>query len=215
MRGILHAIFWKFHTAFLRNDRKTADLMLGMLLDEAKRHSIAAEIGPVHFARFELMKHNVEMGHYGRLYGCGFDAPAVLSPPTSRTIEEEAFHKKMLTLPGRQHVYDIIGVKEKASMLHEVDLQEFGRCDFTVREGRTLHCIEVKVGQAKHDLIGQIEKYRIALELEMCHGLHDRVLPHVFAESFSPYVANELSRLSVNMVQHDGKTENFKKLTNY
>ena len=211
-RGIIDAIWWKLHTAFLKNERRTADLMLGMIEDEGKRSSIKDELGPIHFSRFELIQTNIHNGSYGRLYGYGFDVPDL--EPTfikESTIEEADFHLKIIS--GRKILFDLMGIDKNSTMLHEIDLGPYGRCDFIIKEGRTHYVVEIKMGQAKHSVVSQIDKYRTATELDMCFGLHDKVNAIVIAESFSPYVASELSRLSVEMIKHDGTAEGLKRLT--
>ena len=66
------------------------------------------------------------------------------------------------------------------------------------------------MGSAPADVVSQIDRYRLASELDMCMGLHDDVKAVVVAESFPHYVAVELSRLSVTMVTHDGSPQGLK-----
>ncbi len=214
-RGLIDAIFWKLHTSYLRNERKSADMFLGMLEDEGKRSSIKDEIGQIHYARFELIQANIQNGSYGRLYGYGFETPYI-DPFTNKEAsgDEAEFHKKLITKSGRQCLYDCLNIDFWAGMLHEVEMDPYGRCDFVIREGRTTYAIECKMGEAKSAVVGQIDKYRLALELEMSMGMSDRVIAVVVAETFTPYVAGELSRLSVRMIQHNGQPESLKEIAN-
>jgi len=205
-RGIIDAIYWKLHTSYLRNERKDADKFLGMLEDEGKKAPIKEEIGPVHYARFELIQANISNGSYGRLYGYGFETPYV-DPLANkeRSGEEAEFHKRLIQKEGRQYLYDCLNIDFWSGMIHEVEMDPYGRCDFVICEGRTWHVVEVKMGEAKSSVVSQIDKYRLSAELDMSMGRHDKVNAVVVAESFSPYVAGELSRLSVQMVQHTGQ----------
>lgn len=213
-RGIIDALYWKLHTSYLKNDREIADRMLGMLEDEGKKSSILEEIGPIHYARFELIQANVKNENYGRLYGSGFETPFVDPFITKeRSGEEAEFHMKLWQKEGREKMFECLGIGFWASTLHEVDMYPYGRCDFLVREGRTWYVIEVKTEGAGHSVASQIDKYRLAMELDMSLGLHDKVEAIVIATTFSPYVAGELSRLSVKMVTHNGTVESLKVLT--
>jgi len=205
MRTVAHAIYWKLHTAYLKNERKAADMFLGMLEDEGKSVSILDEIGPIHYSRFELIQANVKNKSYGRLYGYGFETPYVDPVACKESSGEEAeFHQKLIMKEGRKHLYGCLGLKPETGMIHEVDMAPYGRCDFVIREGRTWYVVEVKMGEAKSAVVSQIDKYRLAAELDMNMGMHDSVVAVVVAETFTPYVAGELSRLSVLMIKHGG-----------
>lgn len=215
MRGIAHAIFWRLHTAFLKNERTVAGKLLGMLDDEAKYVDLKAEIGPAHHARYLLIRDSIKSGTFARLYGMGAEPPQDFEGYVKEDLagDEADFHRQIMKKENRERLFECIGSDFWATMIHEVDFGFYGRCDFIVREGRTWHCIEVKIKEAKSSVIGQIDKYRVAAELDMCLGLHDRVNAVVVAQSFSPYVASELSRLSVAMVKHDGTAGSLRRIS--
>lgn len=212
-RGSAHAIYWKLHTAFLKNERTRAAMLLGMLEDEAKHVMLIDEIGAAHYDRYRLIKDAVSSGTFSRLYGAGESTPEPFGlPPAEYEGDEADFHRKVMSVEGRRKLYECLGIDFWANMTHEMELDPYGRCDFVVREGRTWHCIELKMREAKSSVVSQIDKYRLALELDMCMGLHDRVKAVVVAQAFSPYVASELSRLSVDMLKHDGTVESLRRI---
>lgn len=211
-RGVLGAIYWKLHSSFLRNERKQAQAFLGMFLDEAKSINAERELGPIHHDRLLKMKAAIEQGHFGRIFGQGDPTP---EPPGTMQADsgarEAEFHQWLIKPAGRAHLFRVLNITQPANMLHEVEMDPYGRCDFVVREGRTWHVVEVKVGgEAKSGVVSQIDKYRLASELDMVLGMHDAVIPTVIAEGFSPYVSGELSRLSVQMVLHSGTPESLR-----
>ena len=212
MRGIVDAIYWRLHSSFLRNERKKADLLLGMLEDEGKRTSLKDELGPIHHARFEMIQENIRNGRYGRLHGMGFESP-VLDPFVNkeRTIQEADFHKKLMTKEGRQRLFDCAGIEFWATMVHEYEMDPYGRCDFLIREGRIWHVCEVKAGMAKHDILGQMDKYITGISLDMCMGTHDHVNGIVLSKEYSAYVSRELSRMGITLLSHDGTVESINK----
>ena len=212
MKGIAHALYWRLHTSFLKNDRKRAIATLGMLEDEMKRSSLQDEIGEIHFERFERIRSLMAHGEFGRLYGVGFDLPpAEACLNAENETSEKEFHGALMTKEGREKLLSCLGIQPNAMIGHELDMMPYGRCDVVIREGRTIHAVELKK-EAKSSVVSQIDKYRLGLELEMANGLHDRVNAVVIAESFSPYVAGELSRLSVQMVKHDGTPESLRRI---
>lgn len=212
MRGIHSAIYFKMHSAFLRNHRSQAVRLLAMLEDELSRKpdGLLLDTNQSHVDRFERIRDRIARGEFGRVYGYGSEAPqstqAVL-PPSG--VESE-FHKKLMHKSGRPLFLEALGASPAATLVHEADMGEFGRCDFVARDGRSWYVVEVKMGSAPADVVSQIDRYRLASELDMCMGLHDDVKAVVVAESFPHYVAVELSRLSVTMVTHDGSPQGLK-----
>jgi hypothetical protein len=212
MRGIAGAIWWKLNSAFLLNQRDAATVLLGMLEDEGSKKPLDQSLG-VHYQRFLALRDAVRDGTFAKPHGIGSQAPP-LDPfaHKERSGEEAAFHRILMSPAGRGPLFACLGAGSKATMVHELEMGIYGRCDFVVREGRTWHAVEVKASEAKHDIVGQIDKYFLALELDMCLGMHDFVKAAVVARSFPPYVAGELSRMGVVMIAHDGSPESLRKL---
>jgi hypothetical protein len=212
MRGTIDAIYWRLHFFYLKNERKKAELFLSMLESE-KPEDIINEIGEVHYRRFQQIKNNIIFGNFRRLYGTGTSMPAIneyfVKEPD---IKEKEFHKLLMTKSGRLPLFSCLGASEASTMVHEIEVSPYGRIDFVVKDGRKWYAVEVKVEEAKDDIIGQVDKYFVALELEMNLGLHDYVGAAVVAPSFSPYVTAELSRMGVIMVTHSGTAESLSKI---
>lgn len=211
----MHAIYWKLHASFLRNDRKNAEKFLSMLDDEVRSigllggERLREEIGDAHVLRYEKIRQRMAIGEFGRLYGQGTSAPELpqLNFKPEPSLPEKEFHRKLRAPEGKAALLRAMGAMDWAEMIPEVDMAPFGRCDFVVREGRRVHVVEIKVGQAPASVVSQIDKYRLCSELEMCMGLHDEVMAVVVAESFPNYVTTELSRMSVSMLTHRGTVD--------
>lgn len=206
MRGIVDALYWRLHTAYLKNYRQDAERFLAMLDDETggSADPIEREVGFIHAERLRKIKDRMVSGSFGRIYGDGDGVDLMdLSPPAAKkTCNERDFCRDLLR--SKDKFLSTLGIEFWADVVCEVDLAPYGRCDFLVTEGRKTNVIEVKMGESPPAVVSQIDRYRLALELDMCLGLYDEVSAYVLAESFSPYVAGELSRLDVAMVEHKG-----------
>lgn len=211
MRGILDALYWRLHSSYLRNEREDARRFLAMLEDEMAHGSLVSEIGAVQMGRFRKIREGITDGSFARLYGQGTDSSALdLGPPADRSGEEKDFCKKLLQ---DRHVLLCLLGADGADIVTELPMDPYGRCDFVIRAGRRVYVAEVKMGEAPSSVVSQIDKYRLCMELDMCLGTHDEVLAFVVAESFSPYVASELSRLDVGMIEHKGNCESMKRVS--
>lgn len=212
-KGIIDAMYWRLHSAYLRNQREEAAKFLSMLEEEAKDKpdGLLAEVGPVHLGRFRLIRERMRRGEYGRLYSGGSSAPDDAFPMAEEVDKQELeFCWDLVREPHA--LFSLMDVHPGAILVRELEMGEYGRCDFLVRDGRTWHVVEVKMGEAPFSVVAQIDKYRLAAELDMCMGLHDEVRAHVLAGGFGPYVASELSRLSVSMMRHKGDPDSLEKL---
>jgi len=206
MRGIIDAIYWRLHASYLRNQREDAGKFLAMLEDEmgGEDSLLSAEIGSAHMTRFAIMRKGVRDGTFPRFFGAGYEVeldPSVIVP--EKTQKERDFTKSIAS----SVLLPLVGASPRSIVVLELDMDEFGRCDVVIRDGRTMHVIEVKMGSAPPAVVSQIDRYRMAGELDMCLGLHDRVVAHVVAGSFPPYVSTELSRHSVGMILHEGRPD--------
>jgi hypothetical protein len=216
MRGILDVVYWKLHAAFLLNDRGSASRYLAMLEDEARargRGALAREIGPVHMLRCRRIAAEVRSGSFRRLHGDGVSTPSVpfQYDTKEKTEDEKAFQRRLYSHSGGKVVFlAAIGAPADAVIVPELDLREFGRCDLVLYGGRRAWVVELKMGEARSSAVSQIDKYRLALELDMGLGLYDEVSAVVIAASFPRYVAGELSRMGVGMVVHDGNPESLR-----
>lgn len=206
-RGIIDALYWRLHTAYLRNDREGATKFLSMLEDELDGDVglLAAEVGQRHIHRFARMRNGVADGTLARHFGSGY---ATAEEGFGVAIDDSQMERDFCkSLANEAVLRAIIGASKDAIIVLEVDMEEFGRCDIVVRDGRTMHVIEVKMGEAPSSVVSQIDKYRVSVELDMCLGLYDEVTAHVVAASFPKYVAAELSRGAIGMIVHEGRPD--------
>lgn len=210
MRGIVDALYWRLHSSYLRNQREDASKYLAMLEDETKgdHDLIFAEIGSKHMPRFYKMKDGIEDGTFLRLFGSGgYETPLDqdrFMPFPDDLPKEREFCRQIANEPILRAV---VGASSDSIIVLEVEMNEFGRCDIVIRDGRKLYVIEVKMGEAPTDVPAQIDRYIMAAELDMCLGLYDEVIAHVVAGKFPKYVSTELSRRSVGMILHEGRPD--------
>jgi hypothetical protein len=202
VKGILDAIYWRLHTNYLLNEREEARKFLLMLEhEEASGGSLLTEIGPVHYDRFLKMRDGITGNSWFRIYGNGETTPKSFESYESEiSRKENDIHRALLSKEGRVLLEALLGISDDATYVHEQDLMDYGRCDILARDKRTVHVLEVKQGEAPSSVVSQIDKYRVAFELDMCLGLFDKVCAVVIAESFSKYVIAELARLDVKML---------------
>lgn len=207
MRGELDAIYWKLHSAFLRNRRDEADRYLAML--DASGNP-APEIGPAHATRLGRIRERMASGEYGRIRGRGSGCPddpvACCEEPT---VAEREFCARLLRDKG---VLEWTLGAEGARWYAELDMDEFGRCDLVLRRDRTVWVVEVKMGEAKPAVVSQVDKYALGMELDMSLGTHDEVVPVVLAGGFPRQVLADLLAMPAVVVAHEGDPGNLRRI---
>lgn len=207
-RGIIDAIYWRLHTSFLLNERSETEKYLSLLEDESSNRDdlVLSEIGPIHMGRFRTIRERVRSGSFGRLYGDGIGVPRNPIEFVSEDQSEDEVHRWLDGKDGGSILLACIGASWGSITCSEFVMGEYGRCDILVRDGRTVYPVEIKAAEAPSSVVSQIDRYRLAMELDMCLGLFDKVIPVVVAGDFGPYVRQELSRCDVLMVCHEGKS---------
>lgn len=211
-KGILDALYWRLHAFYLRNERKDAIKALILLDDEISNGgSLLSEIGPIHFERFKTISSRVKDNSFARITGDGVDATFL--EPLKQDIEntpEKEFCKTILK--EKTHIYNAVGVSSKAIITTEVDVDPYGRIDIRFVENRVVKILEVKTKEAESSLVSQIDKYRVAIELDMCLGLYDQVEAYVLANAYNKYMISELTRASVVVLTHTGTPESIRRI---
>ena len=209
-RQIAHCLYWKLHTAYLKNNRHDSNKFFGML-NEYPDCDILKEIDEPHFERYKTIRTNIQNGIYGRIHGSGFETPEIpLVFSKDKSGSEKEFCDKLWSKEGRIKLSNLLNLSKNATILREYEIDSFGRLDFLIRDGRRISIIEVKMGQSPYSLVSQIDKYRLAVELDMCYGLYDYVNAYTIAESYTSYEAIELSRASVKILEHKGTLESLR-----
>jgi hypothetical protein len=184
-----------------------------MLDDEQSKRpgGLVSEIGPIQMLRYRRIAEEVRSGRFGRLYGDGNPVPVPRCDISiDKKSDDEKKFQRTLTGQGRASLLSIMGAPDDVILVTELDLYEYGRCDFVAYGGRKTWVAELKMGEAKSQVVSQIDKYRLALELDMCLGLYDEVRAYVLAERFPSYVSTELSRAGVTMVEHSGRSDSLR-----
>jgi len=170
-----------------------------------------AEIGPIHFERFKSISSRIKDNSFSRLVGQGSDAAIVEEiNPESQTISEKEFCR--VILKEKTHIHQAVGASPNAIVTTEVDVYPYGRIDIRFVENRVVKILEVKMGEAPTSLVSQIDKYRVAIELEMGLGLYDYVEAYVLANSYNKFVLSELTRSSVVLLTHTGTPESIRRI---
>lgn len=205
-KELVNALYWKLHYHYLLNERNLANRYAEMIDDEIKKHGncLLDELGYKHYGRYLDMRANMRKNIFSRLCSNGIELIEKNRHNDESIKKEKVFCKEILK--NLQYIISILGISDKYNVVPEFDMGIYGRCDFLIRDlkNRTWIVIEVKMGAAPTSVISQIDRYRLALELDMCLGLHDEVKAYVMAEQFTEYVSRELSRAGVGMILHKG-----------
>ena len=213
---LIRSIYWRLHTSYLTNRRTEARKFLGILADEVggKGAAVLRAIGPIHMERFKRIKSGVESGSFDRIYDKGTSVgDSYVHCGAKKTGSEKRFCDEVMRDGNLSVLLTTMGVGDNSVTCRELVMGGYGRCDFLVRDGRKVHVVEVKMGDAPMDIVSQIDRYRLGAELDMCLGTHDEVFAYVLAEGFPQYVASELSRMDVEMIQHYGAPNKLRRVT--
>ena len=199
---VMHCLYWHLHRAYLVNDRTEAR-RFASFLDAEERSSdatVLTAIGAKHYSRYLRMRDAMERGRFDRLRGDGDSIPGEVTPRKEKTQAEKEFCRELIQ--RHEEMLELTGASPGSIINPESDLNPYGRCDFTIYDykARVAIALEIKMGTAPTTVVSQVDKYILALELDMNKTRWDEVRGFVMAEAFDEYVSSELPRVGVNMI---------------
>lgn len=105
-----------------------------------------------------------------------------------RRIHEDGYKSLSLSLnpEGIFYLYNI-----------EHTCRPYGRVDMVYMGSTTVYPVEVKIGEGRHDLIGQIEKYTLSFRLQLHKKIFEEVCPVTICQSYDSHTLTELKRSGV------------------
>lgn len=124
------------------------------------------------------------------------------------------YEKELLDLvrqcqPSLAH---LLGASESFRISNLQHPTNFGRVDVVAQDGMTVYVIELKRGIAKHDIVGQIDKYVLDFKLKLMIKHWNRIVSVTIANGYSAYARQELIRHGIVPLRYSYK-DNILKLT--
>jgi hypothetical protein len=79
----------------------------------------------------------------------------------------------------------------------------YGAVDMLYRDDVTAYPLEVKIGEGKHDILGQILKYELFFKLQLHLGQYQEVLPITVCSHYQDFVLGELKKRGIITLRYD------------
>ena len=79
----------------------------------------------------------------------------------------------------------------------------YGVIDVVYRDDITVYPLEVKTGEGKHDILGQIMKYELFFKLNLHLGHYQEVQPITMCSHYQNFVLGELKKRGIITLRYD------------
>jgi hypothetical protein len=194
---MIQALFYKSYYAYLIGDKENASLYYTLLKEEFK---LSGKSDSLKYFQLTALKKIKEALTSNNIVSSNWlSEPVTISTEEQdRAIDLEKDVVKRIHLEGFNKLREILKSNDKFYLYNlEHPCLNYGKVDMIYMDTNIAYPIEVKRGIGKHDLIGQIMKYSLALKLRLHYSFYEEVKPVTICCGYKDYVVQELKKLGV------------------
>lgn len=208
---MIETLFFKCYYSYLRGDLLNTQLYYDLLQSEFKTTGKKDSLQDHQFNELRSIRDSLKTGS---ITTSSWIAPADQS--ILGISEPESTKQKDLVVKIHENVEQLQIILGESVYLYNIEqpCQPYGTVDMVYMGKDTVYPLEVKKGQGRHDLIGQIAKYTLHHRLLLHYHLYKFVQPVTICSSYLPYAHTELNRLNVCTIVYSpsGSKINLKKI---
>lgn len=200
----IETLYFQCYYGFLLGDYQKAITFYELLKEEFASTGNVQSLQPHQFKQLSLIRDSLKTGSLPHTQWV---------EPTSVSTSPGAMASSQTELIKRIHFQGVSRLKEILDApleLYNIEhpCGQYGRVDMVYMGNRTVFPVEVKKGEAEHDIIGQIAKYDLYHRLRLHYKHYDFVTSVTICASYPSYVLQELKKHGVTTVvyQLTGKT---------
>lgn len=175
--------------AYLKGDRKDASLYFDLLRDEFRHAGAKDSLSKEQYMTLRDIRQALSTGSVRprEWVADGEEAPS----GASGTDTKQDDLVRRIHMEGAGDLRKILGEDVRLQNL-EHPCPPYGRIDMLYMSDSTAYPVEVKRKAGEHDLIGQILKYSLYMNLRLHYHLYNRVRPVTICAGYTPYALQEL-----------------------
>jgi len=211
-RQELEVIYIRCYHAALDCDMNTCklyyDIIQSFYKDSRNKETFKQVMTPVMIKELKKITQSIDKGVFIEEFQ-PIDERERIEPLSKTEVEEEMVLNKKLALEPKL-LESVLGEGlELKHMQHQIN-KDKETCDLVLQQGKKIYPIGIKLKQANHAVVGQIDKYCRHYKKKTVLKFYNEVQGVVLANSYSKYAINELRRRNFICITYSGDINNLK-----
>jgi hypothetical protein len=202
---MIETLFFKCYYAYLLGNLPQTKFFYNVLQDEFKTKGSKNSLESYQFMELKRIRDSISSGDVSKRSWISELAGSVKGNPEPESMRQKDLVRKIND--KKSVIQDLLN-----DVLYLYNIEQpcppYGFVDMVFMGKETVYPVEVKKGQGRHDLIGQIAKYELHHRLMLHYHLYKYVQPVTVCSSYEPHALDELKQSGViPLVYSADKTE--------
>jgi len=174
-------------------DKNTASLYYALLKEEFKISGKSDSLKPSQLKELKNIKESLSSGSIATTSWLAEPVVSTEEQDKSIGLEKEVVRK--IYYEGFEKLKEILNANENFYLYNlEHPCADYGKADMVYMDDRIVYIVEVKKGIGKHDLLGQVMKYTLAMKMKLHYKLYDEVRAITICSGYKDYAVKELKK---------------------
>lgn len=193
---MIQTLFYKSYYAYLLGDKDTASLYYTLLKEEFKISGKPDSLKPSQFRELKNIKEALTSDRMA--ISSWLAEPVISTEEQDKSIDLEKDVVKRIHYEGFEKLKELLHSNDKFYLYNlEHPCADYGKVDMVYMDDRVAYPVEVKRGIGKHDLIGQVMKYTLAMKMKLHYNFYEEVKPVTVCSGYKDYAVQELKKQGV------------------
>ena len=205
---MIQTLFYKSYYAYLMGDKETASLYYTLLKEEFKVSGKPNSLKPLQLKELKKIKEAITSGSIASTNWLA--EPIVSTEEQDKSIELEKDVVKRLHYEGFEKLRELLHSNDKFYLYNlEHPCADYGKVDMVYMDDRIAYPVEVKRGIGKHDLVGQVMKYTLAMKMKLHYNFYEEVRPVTVCSGYKDYAVQELKKHGIITLVYEAVENKF------
>lgn len=213
MSSLLESLFFQTYYSYLKGNFESSKMYYQFLKEEFKKSGRKDSLSPHQLLELKKVKKALETGYLPKNQWLTEKIEAQNPNPENDRVNQVEL-VRVVHAQGEPKLREILGGTSDITLYDiEHPCGPYGAVDMVYSNPTTVYPLEVKVGEGKHDIIGQIQKYELFFRLQLHLKFYEIVKSVTLCGSYNQFTLSELKKLGVITVEYElreGKLDLFK-----
>jgi hypothetical protein len=200
---LITSLFFQCYYAFLKGNLPDAEMYFQFLKEEFAQHQTRQVLLPRQLKTLKMIREAIRSKKIHEM--AWLDEPQ--NPNNAVPDQKYEFTQTELVKEIHLELSQIKDLLHPMGNLYLYNIEHpcgsYGAVDMVYQDDVFAYPLEVKIGQGKHDLLGQILKYELFFRLQLHLGMYREVQPVTLCSHYQDFVLKELKKRNIITLRYD------------